>query len=217
MKRYLLAGALAGAACCPAYAITLNGETFTATETYGPSQGGPSITGQETNGHAFTLSVGGAGITFNAFTLNPAGSCSGGGCVGGSGGTETDPITFTITGLTDTLGPFSQTGKFEAKYSGSEIGCAVGDAGSGAGQSDCFLWGNTTAYNQSVTQMIALTGALQGDDLEVVFHNAADWSITPTVTLSLVDGVPEPSTWAMLIAGFGLMGAIGWRKARLAA
>jgi hypothetical protein len=27
---------------------------------------------------------------------------------------------------------------------------------------------------------------------------------------------PEPSTWAMLIAGFGLMGALGWKRKRIA-
>jgi hypothetical protein len=32
--------------------------------------------------------------------------------------------------------------------------------------------------------------------------------ITPTGS-----PVPEPSTWVMLIAGFGLMAGLGWRKA----
>ncbi|WP_181160207.1 THxN family PEP-CTERM protein [Sandaracinobacter neustonicus] len=32
----------------------------------------------------------------------------------------------------------------------------------------------------------------------------------------LVDGVPEPATWAMLIAGFGLVGAAARRRERLA-
>ena len=30
--------------------------------------------------------------------------------------------------------------------------------------------------------------------------------------VSMTAGVPEPSTWAMLLAGFGLIGAFGWRK-----
>jgi hypothetical protein len=29
---------------------------------------------------------------------------------------------------------------------------------------------------------------------------------------SMESGVPEPSTWAMLIAGFGLLGLVGYRK-----
>ena len=29
---------------------------------------------------------------------------------------------------------------------------------------------------------------------------------------SMESGVPEPSTWAMLLAGFGLLGLVGWRK-----
>jgi Thioester domain/PEP-CTERM motif len=32
------------------------------------------------------------------------------------------------------------------------------------------------------------------------------------MVIGLQAGVPEPSTWAMLISGFGLMGVFGWRK-----
>ena len=37
-------------------------------------------------------------------------------------------------------------------------------------------------------------------------------------TLVFGSGVPEPSTWAMLLGGFGLLGLVGWKKrgARLA-
>jgi hypothetical protein len=219
MKKYLLSAALAGAFCSPAYAATNIGgsETFSTAEVYGTSAGGPSITGQEANHTAFSLTVGGPGITFNAFTLNPAGLCSGGGCVGGIGGTETDQITFTITGLLDAPA-ITETGLFEAKYSGSEIGCASGDGKSGAGESDCFIWsGATSTFNGSFSKLVSLTGALAGDDLDVVFHNATDWSITPTVTLSLVDapavGTPEPSTWAMGLVGFAFMAYMGYSRA----
>jgi choice-of-anchor A domain-containing protein len=36
----------------------------------------------------------------------------------------------------------------------------------------------------------------------------------PTAALSATAAVPEPSTWAMLIAGFAGMGLFGWRRAR---
>jgi hypothetical protein len=34
------------------------------------------------------------------------------------------------------------------------------------------------------------------------------------VSMDAVNAVPEPSTWAMLIAGFGLIGALGWKRKR---
>lgn len=36
-------------------------------------------------------------------------------------------------------------------------------------------------------------------------YNAANWSITPAA-------IPEPSSWTMLIAGFGLVGAVARRR-----
>jgi hypothetical protein len=39
-------------------------------------------------------------------------------------------------------------------------------------------------------------------------------SVSQTLITESIVGAPEPSTWAMLITGFGLMGAVGWRKAR---
>jgi hypothetical protein len=41
--------------------------------------------------------------------------------------------------------------------------------------------------------------------------------INPEVSQTLITesfAAPEPSTWAMLLMGFGLLGAAGWRKAR---
>jgi hypothetical protein len=44
------------------------------------------------------------------------------------------------------------------------------------------------------------------------------WTETAFVNATVTPGVPEPSTWAMLVAGFGLLGLVGWKKrgARLA-
>jgi hypothetical protein len=57
------------------------------------------------------------------------------------------------------------------------------------------------------------------------FVNGAPFSMTEGASLALIgggsitgfnqsmtSGVPEPSTWAMLIAGFGLLSLVGWRK-----
>ncbi len=61
------------------------------------------------------------------------------------------------------------------------------------------------------------------------FINGVPFSMTEGASLNLIgggsitgfnqsmtSGVPEPKTWAMLIAGFGLMGLMGWRKSRKA-
>ena len=37
-----------------------------------------------------------------------------------------------------------------------------------------------------------------------------------SISMDATNAVPEPSTWAMFIAGFGLLGALGWRKSRSA-
>jgi hypothetical protein len=44
------------------------------------------------------------------------------------------------------------------------------------------------------------------------------WTNAGFVNTTSIPGTPEPSTWAMLIAGFGLLGLVGWKKrgARLA-
>ena len=59
------------------------------------------------------------------------------------------------------------------------------------------------------------------------FFSTAPFSMTEAATLGMVGGssvtgfnqameagVPEPSTWAMLVAGFGLLGLFGLKKAR---
>jgi hypothetical protein len=47
-----------------------------------------------------------------------------------------------------------------------------------------------------------------------------EWTWGPganqTFTLEIGNAVPEPSTWAMMIAGFGLLGLLGYRKTRSA-
>ncbi|HEX8447849.1 MAG TPA: PEPxxWA-CTERM sorting domain-containing protein [Sphingomonas sp.] len=41
-------------------------------------------------------------------------------------------------------------------------------------------------------------------------------NLSYTSTLSAVSGVPEPTTWAMMLVGFGVMGAAARRRARIA-
>jgi hypothetical protein len=37
--------------------------------------------------------------------------------------------------------------------------------------------------------------------------------ISVTLTGAAIDGIPEPSTWAMLLVGFGGVGFMTWRRA----
>jgi hypothetical protein len=46
---------------------------------------------------------------------------------------------------------------------------------------------------------------------KTTFYDTA-WTNTGEVNLLAAPAAPEPSTWVMLIAGFGLIGLLGWRK-----
>jgi hypothetical protein len=217
----LLATGLAMTIAAPAYATTFSiTDSYTFSESYSTSHGGPSITNDL--GSSISVTEGTPTSFTNLATFAPQGTCSGGGC---SGGTETDPFTVTFGtfnfGGGVTAAGFSESGKFEAKYGGTEIGCAAGDSGSGGGgDTDCVLWGTTTAFNGSVSFSELMTNGLT---LTVTFDNASDWNISPQVSFSVTDApaAPELSTWGMMLAGFGLLGFAAMRKskreARLAA
>jgi hypothetical protein len=51
---------------------------------------------------------------------------------------------------------------------------------------------------------------LSGEGVDTSFTNAG--LITSGNVINPVISAPEPSTWAMLISGFALMGLFGWRK-----
>jgi hypothetical protein len=69
-------------------------------------------------------------------------------------------------------------------------------------------------FGGPVFESIPETGAVQ--DLTDDFTDAFDLNTSlPTITvMSDIDGVPEPSTWAMMLVGFGLLGLVGMRKTR---
>jgi PEP-CTERM motif len=147
----------------------------------------------------------------NLFTLSPGGSCTGTDC---HGGTITETITFNLTSLKFegvNLAPITLTGTYTAKYSGSELSCAVGDGRSpSSGATDCLIWtGASDTYNGSTVVVDAIGNT--GNTLVLTFHNATDWSITPTLSVQFVDApptVPEPASIALLgsaLVGLGLM------------
>jgi hypothetical protein len=165
---------------------------------------------------------------FSLFTLNPGGTCSTSDCSGGPTGTLTDPnimVNFGSVSSFDggSIAAFSVGGTYTAKYSGSEVGCAVGDTVSnGKTQTDCFAWTGAKSPTTGLADpnwdgVLTLLEPIIGTkfDLKLTLYNATDWSITPMATAQLVDApAPEPSTIALL--GFGLLGTLAVARRRRA-
>src|SRR5690349_21581593 len=107
-----------------AFATPLTG-SYSISEQYNSSHGGPTITNDLAKPFNMNLTAGTETSLMNFFTASPASSCSGGGC---SNHIETDTLTATFTNL-QILGvaipTFTETATFTAKYSGAELSCAV--------------------------------------------------------------------------------------------
>jgi hypothetical protein len=159
--------------------------------------GGSSVTNQ---GFTQTLTVGGPATTYNFFTADPAGSCSG--CTGNTA-SGTITATFSFTTPTGATGTMSDTAVYSADYNTTNpLACS----GLTSGQSDCVVW-------STATDPIVVTFS-DGYTLTATLINAEDWNITPTISLALTNTgngtqhVPEPASLAVLgsaIAGLGLI------------
>jgi hypothetical protein len=140
------------------------------------------------------LTVGGTPFTTNFFTAAPAGSLS---------GTHTGTITASFTFITPSgaTGAVSETANYSANYGGT-LAC-TGDSSNPA---DCVIWNPPDPITVNFTDGAVMT---------VLFNNAHDWNITPTITFNLTRGTntqmaaaPEPASIALIgtaVVGLGLV------------
>jgi hypothetical protein len=142
----------------------------------------------------------------NFITTSPAGSC-GSGCINyTASGTLT--ITFNVTDAAGHSATATQTGTYEAKYSGTYLGCS---GKSGMGQSDCVDW--TGSNGTSTGKVTDVLNFGDGTILDITLYNAEDWAITPKISFDL-DPTPLPATLPLFMSGLGALGLLGWRKKR---
>jgi hypothetical protein len=156
------------------------------------------------------------GLAFNGLTLSP----NGGAFIGADGAFQDEPIQQTITGLvagaryavTFDWAAAQQFGFSGVTSSGWDVslGGQTLDTGNlGIGNHGFSGWQQTTldfiATGSSETLSFLSTGT--GGAAEPPF------SLLDGVSLT---SVPEPSTWAMMLVGFGLLGYAGFRRRRTA-
>jgi len=199
--------------------------SYSISEQYSSSQGGAGITNLLADPFTINLTPNTQTSAVNFFTAAPynGSNCYGSGC---SNHIETDTLTVTFSNLKIlgvTIPTFTETAVFTAKYTGSELSCAVGDGKSpSSGQTDCVVWsGASNAYDGSTTifnSLGALNPSLAGQSLEIFLYNATDWNITPTIGFELASNqvqVPEPATFGLMSAGLFGLGLLRRRRACL--
>jgi hypothetical protein len=200
-----VAAALAAAVASPAGAGTITFETA-------PS--GPSFTGPVTEA-GFTYSTASGGLFVNSYG-NPSGQDMEG--QGSSGGGVLDIVK--AGGGTFTFGNLDYAA-YDISGVGGQTLFVTGYLGGSTVATDMFTLANTSNYNPTFanwTNFAAVNLAGQSiDDLKISLFAAGAGGTTlqtvDNITLNGVGGVPEPSAWALMLAGFaGLGGALRARR-----
>lgn len=102
-------------------------------------------------------------------------------------------------------------GYFYFSASGSSVPISFADNGAGGSFTAPFVVGNNVVevfYNNNNAGINAGNGPLTGGPGELQFLGTISYDVT---------AVPEPQSWALLVAGFGLVGAAMRRRAAVAA
>ena len=207
MRKILLATAALAALVAPAQA-TLQIEVFDngalIDNVTGITTGAASLTANDANFANITIAAQGSPILPNAdlssVTLDASAAAGFTGshiltvdvlqsAISGRGGTLS---TFTVNGLTNDPGPTTES--------------TFADGG--------LLASHTfpvTLLDGSFGPVAAAAGTFSSDETQfAVDFTAPRQSFGGSIQLTT--GVPEPSTWAMLALGFGLMGLLGFRR-----
>ncbi|WP_296510213.1 PEP-CTERM sorting domain-containing protein [Rhodoferax sp.] len=206
MKKFAIAAVLAASAFVSAHAASITGLVNTGTFASGSQDTNYSLNGTGfgyvTKDNVWPIGPWIANTTTSKWitpTKNQGDSFD-----ATSNGTYSWKLSFDLTGFNASTASFS--GKFAAdnsalvKLNGVQLGASTG-------------------FN-SFSAFSASNGFNSGaNTLEFVVTNLAQRSGNPTglrveFTASNVTAVPEPETYAMLLAGLGLMGAISRRRAK---
>ena len=115
-------------------------------------------------------------------------------------------VNFSVTDAAGHTATATQTGTYEAKYSGTDLGCS---GKSGSGQTDCVDWtGSNGASTGKVTDALNFG---DGTILDITLYNAEDWAITPKIGFDL-DPTPLPATLPLFAGGLGVVGLLTKRR-----
>lgn len=123
--------------------------------------------------------------------------CTGSPCLFSDSGTFATPVGFNRVGATVTSGPSTQGSDTDIDFiTGFLNGTAFSFPATGVVESGFVL--PVALMTGSALNTLTFTG--KG------FGNSPSGSYSGTLTFTNVPGVPEPSTWAMMLLGFGMLG-----------
>ena len=225
MKRLLLAGTILGAiGATPALAADTAIILWNTSDPLGfesaTGTGSAAIATSNLDGVTVTLS------TVNRST-NPNQLTEGNILITNTDATaQTLKIIVGANGYTPGASEFQLTGTIGVISGGADLGVqyAVDSANTLNGLNETLVGAQINAFDSG-----ALTGPFSfSDNLTGIDNVLGPYGMAEELTLVLQPGasifvqgasmtasaVPEPSTWAMMLGGFGLMGLLGWHKSR---